>query len=458
MPNLMSHEIEQRMMEYIKLFQPQQKRAQSPDLSTSDAMNALEMSRAALWRNMYGNSNGSPPSSMNPAGSPGSTESRFNNHAFPDHGELGLNYSPIDHLTNPALSLAAPIKRERDMSGGDYTEHDFSQPPAKRASDFGRALTQSNINEILAAAAASNGIVANGARHPFHAAASGSLHEDEEHEDEEQDRDAEMDEAEDDEEARRDAMNKLRAADSLHHLSNVAMMNHAKRQMTHNESVTRSPAFRRPSPSNNNHCEGSDEEEDEDGDRSSYLPNMFGGLQFKITRAGVSDSGEPELVISMEINNVTYEGSLFAAATKKNRKLHKLAHKHSPLSTSSPVKSTTSSSGSAVTTQMVSPKNTSNGSLHNNNEADMLNNNCLSKNPHFLEPEVQIHSPPSPPQTQVMAPRIGPKAEQTSFDEAAHSPAHHDDDHAAEEEDLSMKPKKLSAHMEEMRGEMRMSS
>lgn len=91
MPNLMSHEIEQRMMEYIKLFQPQQQqplnRAQSPDLSTADAMNALEMSRVALWRKMYGNGNGSPPASLNPAASPGSTESRFNNHAFPDHGE-----------------------------------------------------------------------------------------------------------------------------------------------------------------------------------------------------------------------------------------------------------------------------------------------------------------------------------------------------------------------------------
>lgn len=87
MPNLMSHEIEQRMMEYIKLFQPQQKRSMSPDMSTNDAMNALEMSRVALWRNMYSNANNSPPETINPSGSPGSSESRFNSHAFPDHGE-----------------------------------------------------------------------------------------------------------------------------------------------------------------------------------------------------------------------------------------------------------------------------------------------------------------------------------------------------------------------------------
>lgn len=87
MPNLMTHDIEHRMMEYIKLFQPQnQKRSQSPDLSTNDAINALEMSRVALWRNMY---NGSPPATMNPGGSPNSAEAqRFNNHAFPDHGEF----------------------------------------------------------------------------------------------------------------------------------------------------------------------------------------------------------------------------------------------------------------------------------------------------------------------------------------------------------------------------------
>lgn len=364
----------------------------------------------------------------------------------------------------------APIKRERDreMSGGDYTEHDFSQPPAKRASDFSRAslssLAQSNFNEILAAAAASNGIAGPGNRNPFHHATN-NMHEDDERE--EAERDADMDdEAEDDEEARREAVNKLRAADSLHHLSNVAMMNHAKRQLGR-DSVTRSPAFRP------NNC---DESEEEDEDAPSFMPNVFGGLQFKISKAGISESGEPELVVTMEINNVTYEGSLFAAATKKNLKAHKASHKlgTSPMSSSSPVKSTTSSAGSAVTTQMVSPKNGSHN--HNNNDTDVMNNNCVNKN--FLEPEVQIHSPPSPPppptaQPQVplarpaikAAPRIGQKVNESSFDEPTSGRMeegveneedlrHH---RGTAEEDLSMKSKKLS-QLEEMHSQPMVSS
>jgi hypothetical protein len=65
MPNLLPSEFEQRMLDYIKLFQPKdEKRAQSPEAITQrDALNALEMSRVALW-NMYSN-NISPPNSLN---------------------------------------------------------------------------------------------------------------------------------------------------------------------------------------------------------------------------------------------------------------------------------------------------------------------------------------------------------------------------------------------------------
>lgn len=345
------------------------------------------------------------------------------------------------------------------MSGGDYTEHDFSQPPAKRPSDYGRgslALTQSNLNDILAAAAASNGMTGNGVvRNPFQHHQEDDEREegDEEEEEEDMDRDAEM--ATDLHLHHGHREEKMRATDSLHHLSSVAM-----RQMTRDSP----PAFRRPSPGNNNcHRGESEEEEDEEMDdevgrhRASFMPNsLFGGLQFKISKAGISENGEPELVVTMEINNVTYEGSLFAAATKKNLKLHKVAHKHSPLNTSSPVKSTTSSAGSAVTQQMVSPKNTSNGSHHNNNEADMMNNNCVSKNPHFLEPEVQIHSPPSPVKNApVTAPRIGPKVvDEEMRRESGEDRQKQNGGVSAEEEeeDLSMKPKKM-LHMEEMRSQ-----
>lgn len=67
-PGLMTHELEQRMMEYLKLIQTQKEpprpRSQSPsDLNSREAMNALEMSRLALWQ-MYQN-NTSPPTSVN---------------------------------------------------------------------------------------------------------------------------------------------------------------------------------------------------------------------------------------------------------------------------------------------------------------------------------------------------------------------------------------------------------
>lgn len=90
-PNLVTHEIEQRMMEYLKLIQAkkdgaggagngiggaggvlsplqqqqqqQHDRSPSPDMARRDAINALEMSRVALWQ-MYHN-NTSPPASVN---------------------------------------------------------------------------------------------------------------------------------------------------------------------------------------------------------------------------------------------------------------------------------------------------------------------------------------------------------------------------------------------------------
>lgn len=125
MPNLMSHEIEQRMMEYIKLFQPQQNRAQSPDMNTADAMNALEMSRVALWRKMYGNSNGSPPASIiNPAGSPGSTESsRFNNHAFPDHGKFCFFRLSSRIINSLIINYCHPFTHPIHSSHQEGTRH-----------------------------------------------------------------------------------------------------------------------------------------------------------------------------------------------------------------------------------------------------------------------------------------------------------------------------------------------
>uniref|UniRef100_A0A1B0GM01 Uncharacterized protein n=1 Tax=Phlebotomus papatasi TaxID=29031 RepID=A0A1B0GM01_PHLPP len=165
MPNIVPHELEQRMMEYIKLFQsakeprreyhfykhltattldpfedsialppchnsplyasPSKKHAnvslsagsQSPELSR-EALNALEMSRVAMW-SIY-NNNASPPTPLNTASPPGTEP--------PQREALNLSESP-PHVA---------VKRERDhMIGSDYSaeggrERDFGQPPMKR--------------------------------------------------------------------------------------------------------------------------------------------------------------------------------------------------------------------------------------------------------------------------------------------------------------------------------------
>ncbi|XP_035792752.1 protein dead ringer-like isoform X2 [Anopheles albimanus] len=117
-PNILPAEFEQRMLDYIKLFQPKEMtRAQSPDGNKLSALNALEISRVALW-NMYNPSPNSPPNSLNT-----SPENNM-------QSALDLSESP-DH--------AMPsIKRERTEHPVDFSAdpRDFSAghpPPAKRS-------------------------------------------------------------------------------------------------------------------------------------------------------------------------------------------------------------------------------------------------------------------------------------------------------------------------------------
>ncbi|XP_055532857.1 protein dead ringer isoform X2 [Wyeomyia smithii] len=128
MPNILPADFEQRMIDYIKLFQPKEmKREQSPDQMTPrDALNALEMSRVALW-NMY-NNNTSPPNSLNTSPPEMQREA------------LNLAESPPHHMS---------VKRERDHPmdftdrSGAGRDYHSGIPPAKR----------SNNNSIAAVAA-----------------------------------------------------------------------------------------------------------------------------------------------------------------------------------------------------------------------------------------------------------------------------------------------------------------
>ncbi|XP_058065854.1 protein dead ringer-like [Anopheles bellator] len=119
LPNILPAEFEQRMLDYIKLFQPKEMaRAQSPDQASKlSALNALEISRVALW-NMYNPAPNSPPNSLNT-----SPENNM-------QSALDLSESP-DHAM-------APIKRERaehhpvDFSS-DPRDYSTGPPPAKRS-------------------------------------------------------------------------------------------------------------------------------------------------------------------------------------------------------------------------------------------------------------------------------------------------------------------------------------
>jgi hypothetical protein len=147
LPGIVPHEFEQRMLDYIKLFQAPKdiKREldrrslgfadshhlsslagpQSPD-NPRDALTALEMSRMAIW-SMY--QNASPPNQQHT--SP------------PEVQREALNLqrespSPIPPTQSPIIS----IKRERDLS----ELSDYHVPPAKKPSLAGMIRTNTDLS------------------------------------------------------------------------------------------------------------------------------------------------------------------------------------------------------------------------------------------------------------------------------------------------------------------------
>uniref|UniRef100_A0A182U1C7 ARID domain-containing protein n=1 Tax=Anopheles melas TaxID=34690 RepID=A0A182U1C7_9DIPT len=132
-PNMLPAEFEQRMLNYIKMFQPKEMgRSQSPDKLS--ALNAIDISRVALW-NMYNPSPNSPPNSLNT-----SPENNM-------QSALDLSESP-DHAM-------AAIKRERDHPVDFSDPRDYGNglgPPAKRSHHHhhshhhNRSLTPQKLN------------------------------------------------------------------------------------------------------------------------------------------------------------------------------------------------------------------------------------------------------------------------------------------------------------------------
>lgn len=88
-------------------------------MSRTDALNALEMSRVALW-SMY-NNNTSPPTSVNTTSPP--------------------NHEPQREALNLAESPVHSIKRERENDYVDREEREYGLPPSKKSS-------QSSIQQL----------------------------------------------------------------------------------------------------------------------------------------------------------------------------------------------------------------------------------------------------------------------------------------------------------------------
>ncbi|XP_059611180.1 protein dead ringer [Phlebotomus argentipes] len=219
MPNIMPHELEQRMMEYIKLFQSakEPRRSQSPELSR-EALNALEMSRVAMW-SIY-NNNASPPTPLNTTSPPGTEP--------PQREALNLSDSP-PHVA---------VKRERDhMIGSDYgadggREREYGQPPVKRG---------------------------------------------------------------------------------FHHFGATSGASHDVEPPHPAQRTAESPVLhtnQRNGSLDSNHVDKSNRHQMNQSSGSDASTPVLAGMQFKITKGATN--GEQQLVVTMEVNGMLYEGVLFA--------------------------------------------------------------------------------------------------------------------------------------------------
>ncbi|EAT37345.1 AAEL010648-PA [Aedes aegypti] len=334
-PNILPAEFEQRMLDYIKLFQPKEmKREQSPEqqMTPRDALNALEMSRVALW-NMY-NNNTSPPNSLNTSPPEMQREA------------LNLAESPPHHMS---------IKRERDhpmdFTSDRSSARDYHSgiPPAKRSNNntiaavaaaaqlqqqqqqhpqlHGRSLSPQKLNlsshdedDARSDGTPINLRGENGLRH----------HDDDIHDEEEEEEDEDMSMTEEahhplalnritEHAAALAAAQREREQAQVNHLAslNLSLLERERRQNGDRLSgagLDNGFSNNTSSSSSNEHPirAGSAQQEACGGNSASAVTNGIMGMQFKLISRGDASKGDQQLVVSMEFNGVQYEGVLFA--------------------------------------------------------------------------------------------------------------------------------------------------
>ncbi|KFB44394.1 AGAP005156-PA-like protein [Anopheles sinensis] len=296
-PNMLPAEFEQRMLNYIKMFQPKEmSRAASPDKLS--ALNALELSRVALW-NMYNPSPNSPPNSLNT-----SPENNM-------QSALDLSESP-DHAM-------ASIKRERDHPVDFSDPRDYGTglpPPAKRShhnhhhshSHHSRSLTPQKLNS---------------SSHDEDDARSGStpinLRENGAHGRHrpptlDDDGDDEEDDTMDDTADHEDDM--IRASIAAAAAAAAAVNQHPLALSLADARVARE--LRKHENGDHRLSLTPDSDLHHSKNTSGGLGDPFSsplgitGMQFKLISRGDASKGDQKLVVTMEFNGVQYEGVLFA--------------------------------------------------------------------------------------------------------------------------------------------------
>ncbi|KNC28915.1 Protein dead ringer [Lucilia cuprina] len=356
-PNLVTQEIEQRMIEYLKLIQvkkeqnamsngsgamglsphhqhqqqsqlqqqQQRQRSQSPE--GNPGMNALEMSRVALWQ-MYQN-NTSPPASVNTSPQGGAGSVNTNN-----GGSHDVQRSEAINLSDSPPNLTS-IKREREREPSpEMSEHnDFHHqpPPAKRAGFPASFYLPPGMSGMAAAAAAAN----------FHY--KGGQHDSDAEADEENDDDDEGDHnttanSSHDDPNERQHLNGSSLRAPRHHGSNSSVHN----DKSDDSAIENSPSTSAASAGNgqispvstkkihlskqtqqqhhaataNNNTGSTLADNMTTGKSTSLGPfealNLLSGMQFRVTRNGTNSNGEQELMVNLELNGIKYSGVLVA--------------------------------------------------------------------------------------------------------------------------------------------------
>ncbi|XP_037948405.1 protein dead ringer-like isoform X2 [Teleopsis dalmanni] len=339
MPNIVTHEIEKRMMEYINMMQgkkdqsalganagingsgsssgtphqqPQQQRqrSQSPEITTREALNALEMSRVALWQ-MYHN-NTSPPASVN-ASPQGAAEIQ---RVEPQREALNLSDSP-PNLTS--------IKREREPSQEREEFHHQPPPPKRVDKDLLRGgIMPSGFpasfylpHGMAAAAAAAN------FHHSTHRQDSDVENEDEL--DEEGEHNTTVNSSNEDQERQR-----LNGHHHHHHhhnsnASGVITDKSDDSAIENSPSTSASAGNGHLSPVTTKKALLTKTQQSNLSETNASTSNkqisaletlsLLSGLQFQVTRNGTNENGEQQLIVNLELNGMKYSGVLVTNTT-----------------------------------------------------------------------------------------------------------------------------------------------